>query len=777
MKRIISFLLVALMVFSVGIVASAETGDAAEGVGVYGTDWFYYGDLDGNKQINAKDALSVLKYAVGKATLTDAQNFVANVNVDEDINAKDALEILKFAVNKIKTFAAGIVYQIGPVLSPDDINAQKIASYDKSNSVNGAYVADTTADTSFSLDISDLPKNTCFTLSSGVWSNQAGVADSADTMRLVFSLQGLVNRDFGKDADHTTLIYVNGGTEDSGWLKEMQKEGVMYSSTTNEVTEGMKVVKISKYNAFMETFLPTIKKAGIVLWDGNVPATANVAATICGLDGYLPVLKKSPLYTTLVNAGVPVKLDLYGKFKDGRTGQRISGTNVNSTGSAKNDAYLWALEKYFERCSSYYLGYTLDGACTIKDYSDYTNNPIAELSNAKSNCLSNHDYLIARRCFIFDLAPYKGDRACDDPAQKNGQAPAGTDYATFTKILARRYQRANGSFGAFMGFVPWWIKYTSFGGQGTQGEVWNEWLLAEILTCYNLAKEADAAHPCSMYNGSFMYKYVPSTKNYQNNKHKENVSFDRGTYYYTIYVGDYDSSAWLKQHIYTMWIRNNGDRNLNKVNLMWGINPNLADRVPVVFDYIYKNKGTNHYFAGGDGGAGYIMPSGLFHDRTMAHMGEMRPAGNADAGNVFAKFSKTYYDRFQMDITGFLINGSNGAITRNIASCINQYSPVGSFVNANSAGISKYNGTYYVNCFTEITKTNDSVRMYNFANDALNRGINFGAYRTVCHTPTEILNNITKFETYANQKGMKVKYCDPYTYFNLLRQSGQGTNL
>ena len=772
MKRVISLLLVALMAFSVGVVASAETTDATVGVGAYGTDWLKYGDVNADQAIDAKDALAVLKNAVGKENFTDVQKTVANVNVDEAINAKDALDILKFAVNKITTFTAGVIYQITVV---EEIpNEEYIAQYDKSNSVNGAYVADATADTSFSLDISDLPKNTCFSFSSGVWSKQEGVAETADIQRLLFSLQGLVNRDFGKDADHTTLIYVNGAAEDSGWLKEMQKEGsIMYATSE----EGMNVVKITKFDLFLETFLPTLKKAGLVLWDGNVPATANVAATICGLDGYLPVLKKSNLNKTLVEAGVTVKLDLYGKFQNGKQGQNISGTNIGSTGSAKNDAYLWALDKYFNRCSSYYLGYTLDGACTISGYSSYTDNPTALLNDAKSNCLPNHDYLIARRCFVFDLAPYKGEAACDDPAQKNGQASIGADYATFTYILARRYQRANGSFGAFMGFVPWWVKYTAFNGQGSKGEVWNEWLLAEILTCYNMAKEADAAHPCTMYNGSFMYKYVPTSKTYKNNKTKENLSFDKSTYYYTIYVGDYDSSAWLKQHVYSMWINRGGDRNLSKVNLMWGINPNLADRVPVVFEYLYNNKGTNHYFAGGDGGAGYIMPSGLFHDRTMAHMGEMRPAGNAAAGDLFAKFSKPYYDRFQMDITGFLINGANGAITRNIATCINQYSPVGSFVNAASAGISKYNGTYYVNCLTEIAKTVDSARMYNFASGAMSRGINFGAYRTICHTPTQILNNVTKFAEYASGKGMKVKYCDPYTYFDVLKKSGQGTNI
>ena len=109
LKRVISLLLVALMVFSVGVVASAETTDATVGVGTYGADWLKYGDVNADQAIDAKDALAVLKNAVGKETFTDVQIIVANVNVDEAINAKDALDVLKFAVNKITTFTAGII--------------------------------------------------------------------------------------------------------------------------------------------------------------------------------------------------------------------------------------------------------------------------------------------------------------------------------------------------------------------------------------------------------------------------------------------------------------------------------------------------------------------------------------------------------------------------------------------------------------------------------------------------------------------------------------------
>ncbi len=649
-----------------------------------------------------------------------------------------------------------------------------ITQYDKSNSVNGAYEKDTTADTSFVINSESLTPYTMYMVT-------RAVLEDCDNGRLVYSLQGLLNRDFGVDANHSTLIHSNWGEVDVGWIDEITKEGSILNPPTEENGEdGLTQVLLSDFDSFYQVFRDVIHSCGIILWDGNVPATANVAGTICGLDGYLPVLAQSPLHQMLAEDGVPVKQSLVGLFADGNKGQNIAGTSVVSTGSAKNDAYLWALEKYFARCSSEYLAYILDGSVCIKGYDAYEDHPTALLNTSTVNCLANHDYLIARRCFFFDLAPYKGEAACDDPAQQNGLADIGTDNATMLKIYQARYDRAGGEFGALLGFPPWWVKYTAFREMGSKAETWVEWLYCEYITCYNLAKEADAQSPAAMSNGSVYFKYVPKYSQYTNNKTKQSLTFDKNTYYYTIYLGDYDSSAWLRQHIYNMWVKNGGDTVRGSLPLMWGINPNLSYRVPMIFDYLYENKTANDYFVGGDGGAGYIIPAALFHDTTLSYMGEKRPSGNEAAGDAFASYTLPFYQRFDMDITGFLINGNNGNITKNIAKCVNQYSPVGNFANASSMGIYKYNGTYYVNCYTGIGTSGAYETMYNFASGGMSSRFNkknFGAYRTVCHTPTQIAGNVDEFAQYASGKGMKVQYCDPYTYFDLLQQSGQGSTI
>ncbi len=58
------------------------------------------GDVNADGEIDAKDALQVLKISVGKLQPTPLQKQLADANKDTAINAKDALEILKYAVGK-----------------------------------------------------------------------------------------------------------------------------------------------------------------------------------------------------------------------------------------------------------------------------------------------------------------------------------------------------------------------------------------------------------------------------------------------------------------------------------------------------------------------------------------------------------------------------------------------------------------------------------------------------------------------------------------------------
>ncbi len=63
-----------------------------------------YGDVNQDQEVNAKDALMILKSSVGKVVLTESQHQLAELNGDDVINAKDALLVLQKSVGKIEAF-------------------------------------------------------------------------------------------------------------------------------------------------------------------------------------------------------------------------------------------------------------------------------------------------------------------------------------------------------------------------------------------------------------------------------------------------------------------------------------------------------------------------------------------------------------------------------------------------------------------------------------------------------------------------------------------------
>ncbi len=58
------------------------------------------GDVNGDHQVSALDALQILRFAVGKRTFTNKEKSLADLNGDSAINAQDALKVLRIAVGK-----------------------------------------------------------------------------------------------------------------------------------------------------------------------------------------------------------------------------------------------------------------------------------------------------------------------------------------------------------------------------------------------------------------------------------------------------------------------------------------------------------------------------------------------------------------------------------------------------------------------------------------------------------------------------------------------------
>ncbi|MBR4282677.1 MAG: dockerin type I repeat-containing protein [Clostridia bacterium] len=68
-----------------------------------------FGDTDGNKKVDASDALNALQHSVGKITLSGVAADYADVDASGVVDATDALHILQYSVEKINKFPREVV--------------------------------------------------------------------------------------------------------------------------------------------------------------------------------------------------------------------------------------------------------------------------------------------------------------------------------------------------------------------------------------------------------------------------------------------------------------------------------------------------------------------------------------------------------------------------------------------------------------------------------------------------------------------------------------------
>ncbi len=566
---------------------------------------------------------------------------------------------------------------------------------------------------------------------------QTNNEDYNDIVRFYTTLQGRLNKDA---KENRFYVYQMFDSTDRFWLNYISGEGKML--------EGSQTIDLKTWSDLWDAFSSYILEAGIVVWDPNVPATSNVASTICSVEGYLPVrydTDANSLYTWLCNKDVEVKMDLCNMFT-GKKGTTIADTDIPSTGSIKCDPYLWALEKYGDRVNPEMVAYTLDGASQVASNIIYQRAAVP--TTPDSNQLYSHDYYIYNECFFVDLTCKTDEAPCDDPNQ-----PIGTDAKTLGTILGYFQNRNNGKFGKLMGFPPWYMKYTVFNNWGSSGEVALEWAFVAFITGYDFIKEADAWNPSWMTNASVYCQYEMTTETFENNDAPLDEEFDENVRYFTMYIGDYDSSAWLKLMIPDCF--QSGMR--GQMPMMWAFNPNLSDRVPMIFDYIYENKTENDYFVTGDSGAGYVFPSRL------------------EDLDKWVEYNQPYLSKFDMDIVGFIIDDRKLSLASMEAYA--QIAPLGGFVNTGDY-LTVLNGeTVFLRMWGSVQSvhnTNETrEQMYQ---ELCNSGTNFAAYRTIRQYTPDLVGFVNDFIEYANAKndGYTYKYVDMYTLFDLILQSGQG---
>ena len=156
--------------------------------------------------------------------------------------------------------------------------------------------------------------------------------------------------------------------------------------------------------------------------------------------------------------------------------------------------------------------------------------------------------------------------------------------------------------------------------------------------------DAEAYAYCGISNAS-IYTQYKGRDQYENNRPAQTAEFDPSKTYRLIYMGDYVATARLKMRTPDLWT----DPVRGEIPLAWGFNPNLSERVPMIFDYLYEYKTDNDFFVAGDSGAGYLNPYLLFN-RKHSDL----PAGD----QAFIEHNQYYFEKFDLDITGFVINGA-----------------------------------------------------------------------------------------------------------------------
>ncbi len=238
------------------------------------------------------------------------------------------------------------------------------------------------------------------------------------------------------------------------------------------------------------------------------------------------------------------------------------------------------------------------------------------------------------------------------------------------------YQHNKGKDYTYLGgFPPWAFKYTKHAG-GSHDDVPTEWEYSAVISAYNAFKDADAIGFGALANASF-WQHYPLKQKYEQKwiteadlKKRGYLNEDgkvdfKGRNFFIFYVGDYDASSWVSQTTPTLW--DSPER--GKIPLMWCISPVLQQRVPMAMEYRRESATENDYFAAADNGAGYLMPGMLQEPRPISAL--------PDGLDPWVAHNKPYYDKWDLSITGFIIDGQAPGLNQKGLDAYAKFSPNG----------------------------------------------------------------------------------------------------
>lgn len=575
-----------------------------------------------------------------------------------------------------------------------------------------------------------------------------GINTAWDDVHAVATLQGIVN----KNAPNLYIYFVMEGNNDIDaywWNKYSQKGEWLY---------GKQTVTYETLEDLFEAYKSKID--GAVIYDGKVASTSNVASSIAGIENLVAIrYDSSPnsLYSRLILNGPKLEVKQWLVNKDGTSlftgtpGSLIPGTNRVSSGSLKNDPYIWFIENYIKKgkCNTAYAAYYID------QY--WKTNPMATVRNHHTLC--NHDFFVSKGAFFFDLSPWGDEPATDDPSQ-----PVGTDLNTLKEMLLLAYRQNDNQKMCYIGGFPAWaFKYTKH-ANGIHDDVPTEWEFSRIISAYNAFKDADAIGYGALANASF-WQHFETQNTYEQKWISNDDLIERGLLtedgkvnyknknFIIFYVGDYDASSWITQRTPSIW----DDPNRGKLPLMWCISPVLEERVPHVLHNFRVTATENDYFAASDNGAGYLMPGMLIEPREISGL----PSGL----NVWANHCKKYYTKWGLTITGFIIDGTAPGLNDEGLDCYESFSPNG-IVPQKTTIASLHNNMPVLRADLDINDSDPKIAAQKIVDRIKERKeIPFHWFRNILKTPTWYCDLIKEIQALDDS----VILLDAPSYFELLR--------
>ena len=384
---------------------------------------------------------------------------------------------------------------------------------------------------------------------------QDGTQASYDEAMAVASLQGIINRE---SPDLYVLSRANARPQ--FWLDLLGKDG--------RCLQGRERKPQPDLGALVKLAGKRLK--GAIIWDPDVPASANVATTLAGVHDAV-VLSPELAARNAAQWGLPILKDLRGKFTGAETGSR------------KNDAYRWALREYLARglCTSHRL-------CLFED-------SFSTRARGDIGYVVTRDWAVKQRAFVFDLSPWGDEKPGDDPGQR-----LGLDLETYNLVLAETLRQSAGRHMTELTGFSDLAKYSRTSGHPSAHEgVPTEWETVWLISPFNCYQNTISS---DCFNQS-LHSQAPRHPLKQRHV-SQGVALENKAYV-CILMADYDSATPLYEFLPDHW--QNADR--GKTPLAWGINPSLLETYPDLIAYFYETASPADSFTADASAAGYVNPN------------------------------------------------------------------------------------------------------------------------------------------------------------------------